>query len=308
MGRPRGTLPEPGRLLDRREHRHPCGHAGDHGPNVVPDSCDGDVFFEACDEPAYCDEGSAWFLFEGTTYTEYTCFSPAESGWTVADTTPDPSRRARPPGTVRAVDAPQVQLPPEPPASQAPLRLAAVDLGPVNPEQAALCRDAGSFDWAYLGALVFADAGAIVLDAEAFQSDGHASVRLVGPGLVGLTWGWSVGGAWLTLPQCSPVYVNTRLPEGDTRSVTPLAVSLGVLAAATAPLIVGVETGEGSSTLLWSPGERVMRLVISSATGAVGSAMPYLLPPHTWRAYRKLQRLQAGADAHGGMVSYAFTF
>ncbi len=211
---------------------------------------------------------------------------------------------------VAAVDAPQVQLPPEPAASQAAAgpRLAAVDLGPMNAEQAELCHDAGQFDWMYLGVLVLADGGAIALDSAALQSESHAAVRLVGPGLIGLTWGWTVGGAWLTLPQCSPGYVNTRPLEGETRSVTPLAVGLGLLAAATAPVIVGVETGEGPGTLLWSPGERVMRLVLASATGAIGSAMPYVLPPRTWRAVRKLQRVQAGADAHGASVSYAFPF
>jgi hypothetical protein len=178
----------------------------------------------------------------------------------------------------------------------------------MNAREAELCREAGSFDWPYLGGLVLATGGAVAVDAEAFQSEGHAAVRLVGPGLVGLTWGWTLGGAYLTLPQCSPGFVHTHPLEGEARSELPLAISLGVLSAATAPVVVGVETGEGSGTLLWSPAERVMRLVVASATGALGAAMPYLLPPRTWRALRKLSRLQAGADARGGSVSYAFTF
>jgi hypothetical protein len=202
------------------------------------------------------------------------------------------------------VDAPQVQLPPETPAALP----AAAQLGPRNDEEAALCRDAARFDWPYLGVLVLADAGTIALDAEAFQSDGHAAVRLVGPGLVGLTWGWTVGGAYLTLPKCSPGYVSARPPEGTTRSETPLALSLVVLAAATAPVIVGVETGEGAGTLQWSAGERVMRLVIASATGALGAAMPYVLPPRPWRAWKKLEHLRIGGDAHGASVAYALTF
>jgi hypothetical protein len=190
----------------------------------------------------------------------------------------------------------------------APLPPPAAQLRAVSEHEADLCKVAGTFDWAYLGVLVLADVGTVALDAEGLQSDSHAAVRLVGPGLIGLSWGWTVGGSYLALPQCSPSFVNTRPAEGSARSEVPLAISLGVLAAATAPLLVGIETGEGSSTLAWSPGERVMRLVISSATGVVGAAMPYLVPPRTWRALQKLRRLQAGADAHGALVSYAFTF
>ena len=78
-----------------------------------------------------------------------------------------------------------------------------------------------------------------------FQSSGHAGVRLVGPGLVGLTWGWTVGGAYLALPQCSMDFSGAHPLEGDSRSVLPLSISFTLLAAAMAPVIVGVETGDG---------------------------------------------------------------
>jgi hypothetical protein len=175
----------------------------------------------------------------------------------------------------------------------------------VSPQEAALCHDAGRFDWAYLGATVLADAGTVALDAGFFQGEGHAAARLVGPSLVGFTWGWTVGGFYLTLPHCSPDFVHTRPPEGSLRSELPLAISFSVLAAATAPLLVGIETGEGTQTLTWAPGERVMRLVLASATGTIGSVMPYLLPPRTWRAWKKLH---VGAGTHGAAVSYALTF
>jgi hypothetical protein len=156
--------------------------------------------------------------------------------------------------------------------------------------------------------MVLADVGAIVLDSAALQSSGQAAVRLVGPGLVGLTWGWTVGGAYLTLPHCSADWVNTRPPEGSSRSELPLALAFGAVAVVTAPVIVGVETGEGPTTLTWSPGERVMRLVIASATGALGSAMPYLLPPSSWRAMRKLERLRVSAGTKSASLGYALTF
>lgn len=203
------------------------------------------------------------------------------------------------------MDAQQAQVSPaEPPVAH----LAASQLGPATAEEALLCAQASTVDWAYLGAMVLADAGTIVLDSQVFQSSGQAAVRLVGPGLVGLSWGWSIGGAYLTLPQCSPWHAPGHPPEGGARSLAPLTLSFSVLAAVMAPVIVGVETGEGSSTLVWSPAERVMRLVIASATGVVGSVMPYALPPRPWRALRRLEHLQVGATAHGATLGYAVRF
>jgi hypothetical protein len=194
------------------------------------------------------------------------------------------------------------------PAGTASSIVGAGQLGARSQEEAELCRDAGRFDWPYLSLLVAADAGTIVLDSQVFQSSGQAAVRLLGPGLVGLSWGWSVGGAYLTLPQCSADWVRSRPLEGSRRSELPLAISFTVLAAAMGPVVVGVETGDGPSTLAWSPGERVMRLVIAGATGAVGSVMPYVLPPRTWRALRKLEALQAGVADRGGFVGYRVAF
>ena len=205
------------------------------------------------------------------------------------------------------MDAPQAQVAPP----RAPDESAAVHLGPVTAEQteqAELCRQASRFDWEYLGVMVLADAATVTLDSQVLQSSGQTAVRLLGPGLVGLSWGWSVGGTYLTLPQCSPSFASGPPPEGDVRSRLPLVISFSLLAAAMAPLIVGVETGEGPQTLEWSTTERTMRLVIASATGVVGSLMPYVLPPQTYRAMRKLSHLQAGATARGGSVSYSFRF
>jgi hypothetical protein len=179
---------------------------------------------------------------------------------------------------------------------------------PATREEAELCRTASRFDWAYLGSLVLVDAGTIVLDSQVLQPASQPGVRLVGPALVGLSWGWTVGGAYLTLPQCSMDFARGAPVEGTTRTEWPLALSFTLLAAATAPAIVGIETGEGNQTLAWSPAERVMRLVIAGATGIVGSVMPYVLPPATWRAARKLDHLHAAPTAHGALLSYAVVF
>lgn len=206
------------------------------------------------------------------------------------------------------MDAPQIQVAePNPPpgvsqtASAAPYR-AATD------EEANLCRTASHVDWVYLGGMALADAGSVVLDTQVFQSSGQTGVRLVGPALVGLSWGWSIGGAYLTLPQCSSDFVRTVPLEGTARSEWPLALSFTLLAAAMGPIIVGVDTGEGTQTLTWSPAERVMRLVIASGTGVVGSVLPYVLPPRTWRAARKLEHLTVTTPARGAVLSYAVVF
>jgi hypothetical protein len=205
------------------------------------------------------------------------------------------------------VDTPQAQ-PPTPSSAEVRPAAGAAEYGPQGDEERDLCDKASHFDWAYMGVMVLADAGTVVLDSQGFQSSGQAGVRLIGPALVGLSWGWTVGGTYLTLPQCSKDFAHRPPAEGDTRSVWPLALSFSVLAAVMGPVIVGVETGEGTQTLQWSPTERAMRLVIAGATGVVGSVMPYVLPPKTWRAMRKLQHLHAGGDAHGALVSYSFTF
>jgi hypothetical protein len=185
---------------------------------------------------------------------------------------------------------------------------AAAAFAPQGAAEADLCRAASHFDWIYLGALVLADAGTVTLDALALQSSPHAGVRLLGPGFVGFTWGWTVPAIYLTLPQCSPDFVPAPPLEGDLRTLWPLALSFSLLAAATAPVLVGVETGEGTSTLAWSGGERATRLLIAGGAGVIGSMMPYLLPPRTWRALRKLRDLRTNAEAHGALVSYTVTF
>lgn len=206
------------------------------------------------------------------------------------------------------VDVPQAQVVSLVPSPSAAPTSGATEYRTRTRKETELCETGRRVDWAYLGAMVLADAGTIILDSEAFQANGHAAVRLVGPGLVGLSWGWSIGGTYLTLPQCSPDFVHAHPFEGDVRSEWPLAISFTILAGVMAPVIVGVETGEGTETLQWSPTERVMRLVIASGAGIVGSLMPYVLPPRTWRAMKKLENLRGGADAHAGFISYAVRF
>jgi hypothetical protein len=159
-----------------------------------------------------------------------------------------------------------------------------------------------------VGGAVLADAGAVALDSLFFQVQSSSGVRLIGPSLIGLSWGFTLGGGYLALPKCSPDFVRAPPREGGGPVSWPMAVSLSLLAAATAPVILGIETGEGNATLPWSTTERSMRLVLAGAGGALGAFLPYLLPPKTWRAAKELERIRAGADTRGALVSYAFTF
>lgn len=155
---------------------------------------------------------------------------------------------------------------------------------------------------------MLADAGAIAFDSLFLQAQTGAGVRLLGPSLVGLSWGFTLGGGYLALPKCSPDFVRARPLEGGRHAVWPIAVSLSLLAGATAPVIVGVETGEGKATLPWSTTERSMRLVLAGTGGVLGALVPYLLPPKTWRAAKQLERIRAGADAHAAFLSYSLKF
>ena len=189
-----------------------------------------------------------------------------------------------------------------------PYVYAATDYRPRGAREIDLCERASSVDWLYLIGSVLADAGSIVLDEVVFQVASSESVRLVGPSLVGLSWGLTVSGGYLALPKCSSDFVRSAPPEGRVGSDWPMALGLTLLSAATAPVIVGVETGTGTVTLPWSTTERSLRLVLSGAGGAIGALVPYLLPPKTWRAAKELEHIRAGVTLHGGFVGYAFSF
>jgi hypothetical protein len=189
-----------------------------------------------------------------------------------------------------------------------PYVYAATDYRPRGAREVDLCNRASSVDWLYLGGGVLADAGSIALDELVFQVSTAEGVRLVGPSLIGLSWGFTVSGGYLALPKCSPEFVRATPPEGGVRADWPMAVGITLLATATAPVIVGVETGTGSVTLPWSTTERSLRLVLAGAGGLIGALVPYLLPPKTWTAARELERIRAGATAHGGFVGYAISF
>lgn len=206
-------------------------------------------------------------------------------------------------------------VPPSPPAVVSPAAqqppaahfIAATDIRPRAGKEQELCERASHTDWLYLSGLVALDVGAIALHP-ALKFDSSQFIRTLGPAFIGLTWGATLGGAPLTRPACDPTWVWSPPPEGDVRARWPLALAMSGLAAATAPLLVGIVTGNLDSE--WSFSERSSRLWIAAGSGFIGSFLPYIpaLSPRPWRAARELEHLRAMPVVGGAMGTYSFTF
>jgi hypothetical protein len=161
----------------------------------------------------------------------------------------------------------------------------------------------------YLGALAVLDVAAIGLGSSySIKYTGSIPLRMSGPLMIGLTWGATIGGAWLALPQCSPDWVGESPREGGDRAIWPMALSLALLAAATAPIVNGIAIGSNLPHD-WTDLERGTHVVVAGLAGFGGALLPYVLPPRTWRAAREIERIRMGAGAGGGMfLSYAVVF
>jgi hypothetical protein len=211
-------------------------------------------------------------------------------------------------------------LPPQPSASvavSAPGSMAndshiyaAGDIYPLGPREAELCSKASRADWLYLAALAALDTVGIWVGSSAsIKFSSSEALRMSGPAMIGLPWGATIGGAWLALPKCSPHWVGDPPREGDPHANWPLALSLALLAGATAPIINGIAIGSYDLPLSWSNEERVMHVVVAGVAGFAGALVPYLLPPATWRAARELERIRLGTDGRSAVfVGYAIRF
>ena len=206
--------------------------------------------------------------------------------------------------------APANAAPVDPPAYV----YAASDTRPRGPREIKLCERASTFDWLYFLAPVLLDVGTIALDSQYLKQKSPPFAPYLGGGLVGFAWGWTLGSFPMALPQCSPDWVSSAPPEGDIRSHWDLAAAFTILAAGTAAIVVGTETGpipaKADGTPAWSQGVRSTRLFIAAGGGALGALFPYLVPPRTWSAAAELRHLRAGttADGKGGFVSYTLLF
>jgi hypothetical protein len=193
--------------------------------------------------------------------------------------------------------------PPPPPAS---FRYGPTNIHPVGARERALCDAASQPDYLYLLAGPLSLAGAITLESYVFKFDERPGFRTIGPGLVGLTWGFTLGSIYPSFQRCSPTWVLSAPREGDVREWWPVAVAVAAAAMLTAPVVVGVETGP--VPFEWSVAERQARLFVAGGAGAIGALVPYVLPPKTWRAIKELQRIRAGADERGFFIGYSARF
>ena len=182
------------------------------------------------------------------------------------------------------------------------------DISPRDSREAALCDSASHPDWFYLGGLAILDVGGVAFgSSDTVKHASSVALRLTGPAAIGLVWGATVGGAWLALPKCSPHWVGESPREGTVRGSVPLAVSLALLAGATAPIITGIAVGP--LPISWTTLESEMHLVAAGVAGFGGALLPYLLPPRTWAAARELEHLRFQVDGRGDpFIGYGGTF
>jgi hypothetical protein len=212
-------------------------------------------------------------------------------------------------------------LPPPPPPAVAASPTAYVyapgDIYPRGSHEEDLCEKASHPDWFYLGGLALLDAGSFWLGSSAtVKYDSSMFLRFTGPSMIGLTWGATVGGAWLALPKCSGHWVGSPPREGDIHASWPVALSLAVLAGVTAPVVYGIAIGscsppacQGGLPAGWTTPEREGHIIAAGVAGFGGALLPYLLPPRTWSAAREIDRIRFGIGGNGDFfVGYGAAF
>jgi len=193
--------------------------------------------------------------------------------------------------------------------SPPPYVYAATDERPRGDREVELCKKASRFDWLYYSMPLALTAGTIALDSQVFKPKyDQPGWSYVGAGTVGFAWGWALGSLHMALPKCSPDWVGSAPPEGDVRTSWHLAAAFTLLAAVTAPIVVGTETGPQPPA--WDVSQRQARLGFAALGGVAGALFPYLLPPRTWSAARELARIRAEGtpDGRGAFVSYSLRF
>lgn len=165
------------------------------------------------------------------------------------------------------------------------------DIYPRTDRERDLCDRASRPDWLYLGGLAALDVGAVWLGtSDTVKFSDSVPVRTSGAALIGLTWGATLGGAWLALPKCSPHWLETPPREGEVGASWPLAFAIALLAGATAPIVNGIAIG--NLPVEWSTFEREMHVAVAAVFGFGGALLPYVLPPRTLSAARELEHIR----------------
>jgi hypothetical protein len=195
--------------------------------------------------------------------------------------------------------------PTTPPNEPAPYVFAAAEYRPTERDME-LCRKASHTDWLYIAGTVAMDSGLVVADTQFFRVQGQEGIRLIGPSVVGLAWGWTMGGAYLSLPKCDPNWVSSAPPEGNVKSVTPIMLGIGLFSMATAPFFARIE--QGAILQEWPVWERALTVIFPMITGFAGTFIPLLIKPRTYSAALDLERLRLGVTKDAMTLGYGFSF
>lgn len=195
-------------------------------------------------------------------------------------------------------------LPPAP--DQAPYVYAATDIRPRQSREIELCEKASRFDWQYTGAFALGFGGSIFLNIDQLKHSRSLPARMLGPSLVGFTWGGLISGGFLSLPKCDPLWAYGAPPEGNVRVQWPIATAIAVTSGVMAPFMDWLFLG--APKLWWDVSERSARVFVAAGFGVLGSLFPYVLPPRTWSAAKEIERIRVQGLAGGAHVSYGFAF
>lgn len=183
---------------------------------------------------------------------------------------------------------------------------AATDIRPRQTREIELCEKASHWDWQYSAAFMLGYAGSLYLDIGPLKQNENTGVRLIGPGLVGFTWGGLLGGSYLALPKCDPLWAHGPPVEGNVRVAWPLATAIAILAGVTAPFMDYIFLGP--IPLGWEVRERSARVFVAAGTGVLGAIFPYILPPRTWAARKEIDRMRVEGTLGGAALTYTLKF
>lgn len=190
--------------------------------------------------------------------------------------------------------------------AEPPYVYAANDIRPRQTKEIELCERASHFAWEYTGAFALGVATSVYLNIGILKHESPTAVRMIGPGLVGFTWGGFLMGGFLSLPKCDPLWAQGSPPEGNIRSLWPIIATIAGTAAASAPFMDYIFLGPVKPQ--WEVWERSMRVFVAGGSALLGTVFPFILPPRTWAARKEIDRIRVEGQPAGATVTYTLRF